>query len=91
MKALKKIIITIIGINIFYFLFNHFTGLSFFDFYTKYVRNSKFGRYYLDLLLLVCLSITLIFFSKNRKRWSWETMCELKNRHNILLINYGGC
>lgn len=68
MKTLKEIIKTIVGINIFYFLFNHFTGVSFFDFYTKYIRSSKFGRYYLDILSLVCLAITLIFFSKNKKR-----------------------
>lgn len=67
MKALKKIIITIIGINIFYFLFNHFTGVSFFNFYTKYIRSSKFGRYYLDILLLVYLAIILIYFSKKMK------------------------
>lgn len=76
MKALKKIIITIIGINIFYFLFNHFTGVSFFDFYTKYIRSSKFGRYYLDILLLVCLAIILIYFSKKNEAGKWcITLC----------------
>ncbi len=68
MKFFKRVIFTTISIILFYFLFHYFTGVSFFDFYEEYVRNTQFGKYYLDVVLLVVIGVYLFYLDKEKNK-----------------------